>query len=217
MKMVKDQSRYYPVSLLCELFGIAQSSYYRWTNKKQPLVDLKRLQLGAAVLESHRQSRCIYGRPRIKEDLRKRGICIGNTRLSRLMKEQYIEGRYNKPSKAKTTDSKHNRRISPNLLKTSKPYAARQVVVSDTTYIWSDKGWCYLAAVMDLFTREILGWSFSKNNDTKLISQALWNASKELKGYENILHHSDRGSTYCSHQYLTLLKELKFTSSMSAR
>ena len=87
----------------------------------------------------------------------------------------------------------------------------------DTTYIWTDSGWHYLATVMDLFNREIVGWSFSSNNDRHLVCQALWNASGEFSGDELIIHHSDRGSTYCSDEYRKLLDELGMVSSMSAK
>ncbi len=134
------------------------------------------------------------------------------------MKQEGIVGAYNEPRKPKVTDSRHGGRISPNRLKERNfPTTPREVVVTDTTYVWSDQGWRYLATVMDLFTREILGWSLSKSNDSKLVCRALWNASHELDGYENVIHHSDRGSTYCSDDYLELLRQLKMIPSMSAK
>lgn len=218
MKLIDEQREEHSVVKLCSLLKIDPGSYYRHCRQDTFGSESSDQSMVQAIRESYEQSRQLYGRPRIHEDLRKKGIHIGSNRLARLMKQEGIVGAYNEPRKPKTTDSRHGGRISPNLLKERNfPTAPREVVVVDTTYVWSDQGWCYLATVMDLFTREILGWSFSKTNDSKLVCQALWNASEELKNYQKLIHHSDRGSTYCSDDYLQLIKELNMIPSMSAK
>lgn len=219
MKMIDEQRQTHAVELLCELMHIQSSSYYRWKKVgNQTKRSIGDEQLREEIKESYRRSREIYGRPRIHEDLRKKGVRVGKTRIARLMKEEGIVGCYNEPGKPKTTDSKHHYGVSENLLrKRDFPTKIREVVVTDTTYVWTDCGWYYLATVMDLFNREIIGSAFSVNNDRQLVCQALWDAATELSGYEGAIHHSDRGSTYCSDDYRQLIQEMDMVSSMSAK
>ena len=160
---------------------------------------------------------------RIVTDLNEQGIRCGRKRVMRSMKRMGLQGRCNRRrsprTRTRTTDSVHNNRISANLLKhRAFPDKPRQVLVSDTTYVRTDQGWHYLATVMDLCTREILGWSFSNHNDQQLVCRALWKAADKLGPLigEGI-HHSDRGSTYTSDAYLQTLEDLKLSSSMSAK
>jgi len=206
--MIKKHESDHSVKLLCQMYGIGPSSYYRWKGQKgQSDREREDEQISTQIRSSWEKSRRIYGRPRILVDLRKQGILTSGKRVSRLMKQEGIEGRYNRRKKPLITDSRHGHRISENKLKDAPfPTGPQQVIVTDTTYVWTDRGWHYLATVMDLFSREIIGWSFSGNNDRHLVCQALWNASSELTGSEQIIHHSDRGSTYCSDKYRTLMK-----------
>ena len=172
-----------------------------------------------AVGKSWKRSRGNYGSPRIVTDLNEQGIRCGRKRVMRSMKRMGLQGRCNRRRSPRKTDSVHNNRISANLLKhRAFPDKPRQVLVSDTTYVRTDQGWHYLATVMDLCTREILGWSFSNHNDQQLVCRALWKAADKLGPLigEGI-HHSDRGSTYTSDAYLQTLEELKLSSSMSAK
>jgi len=217
--MIKNQESVHSVKLLCEVCGISQSSYYRWKGQKgQTARECEDKELSTEIRKSWENSRCNYGRPRILTDLRKQGISTSGKRVSRLMKQEGIEGRYNRRKRPLVTDSRHGHRISENKLKEAAfPTQPRQVIVTDTTYVWTDQGWHYLATVMDLFSREIIGWAFSSSNDRHLVCKALWNASSELTGNEKIIHHSDRGSTYCSDKYRNLMKALGLQSSMSAK
>jgi len=175
MEMIKNQESVHSVKLLCEVSGVGQSSYYRWKGQKgQTAREVEDEQLSAQIRTSWEKSRRNYGRPRILTDLRKQGISTSGKRVSRLMKQEDIEGRYNRRRKPLVTDSRHGHRISENKLKDAPfPTGPRQVIVTDTTYVWTDQGWHYLATVMDLFSREIIGWSFSGNNDRHLVCQAL--------------------------------------------
>ena len=217
--MIKTHEGEHSVKVLCEVCGIGQSSYYRWKqNDGQTARERKDAELSIAIQSSWKGSRQNYGSPRIEQDLRKQGIRTSRRRVARLMKEAGIEGRYNRRKRPLVTDSRHGHRISENKLKAAPfPTQPRHVIVTDTTYVWTDQGWHYLATVMDLFSREIIGWAFSGTNDRHLVCQALWNASGELTGGEQVIHHSDRGSTYCSDKYRTLMKDLGLQSSMSAK
>ena len=217
--MIQKHEREHSVKDLCEVCGIGQSSYYRWKqNGGKTDREREDAELSVAVVESWESSRRNYGSPRIEQDLRKKGICTSRKRVGRLMKDAGIQGRYNHRKRPLVTDSRHGHRISKNKLKEAPfPTGPRQVVVTDTTYVWTDQGWHYLATVMDLFSRQIIGWAFSGNNDRHLVCQALWDASSELSGQEKILHHSDRGSTYCSGKYRRLMEALGLESSMSAK
>ncbi len=217
--MIKKHENEHPVKVLCEVCGVGQSSYYRWKGQKgQTARERRDEQLSGEIRSSWERSRGNYGRPRILRDLRNHGIMTSGKRVDRLMKREGIQGRYNRRKKPLVTDSRHGKRVSENKLKDVPfPTGPRQVIVTDTTYVWTDQGWYYLATVMDLFSREILGWSFCGNNDRHLVCQALWNASSELTGREPIIHHSDRGSTYCSDKYRNLMKSFGLESSMSAK
>ena len=217
--MIKHQESDHPVKVLCEVCGIGQSSYYRWKEQQGKTArEREDAQLSAQIRTSWEKSRRNYGRPRILTDLRNHGILTSGKRVGRLMKQEGIEGRYNRRKRPLVTDSRHGKRISENKLRDAPfPTGSRQVIVTDTTYVWTDQGWHYLATVMDLFSREIIGWSFSSNNDRYLVCQALWNAASELTGSEEIIHHSDRGSTYCSDKYRNLMRTLGLESSMSAK
>jgi len=217
--MIQANESEHSVKDLCEVCGIGQSSYYRWKqNGGKTAREVEDAQLTVAIAQSWEGSRQNYGSPRIEQDLRNKGICTSRKRVARLMKAAGMQGRYNHRKKPLVTDSRHGKRISQNKLREAPfPTGLRQVVVTDTTYVWTDQGWHYLATVMDLFSREIIGWAFSANNDRHLVCQALWDASSELTGNEKIIHHSDRGSTYCSDKYRQLMDALGLESSMSAK
>lgn len=219
MKMIQDLNGKHTAKLLCEIAQVSAGSYYRWVRQAgKSAREHEDEQLKEAIMESWRGSRQTYGSPRIERDLRQRGIRTSRKRILRLMKDLGIEGCYNRRKNPLATDSRHGGVISENLLKDEPfPEGPRQVVVTDTTYVWTDQGWHYLATVMDLFSREIVGWSFGASNDRHLVCQALWNASAELKGHRDVIHHSDRGSTYCSEDYRELVDQLEMRSSMSAK
>jgi len=217
--MIKSYESEHSVTILCKMYRMSPSSYYRWKGQKGKTAREREDEvLSSAIRRSWKRSRKNYGSPRIEKDLRKDGIKTSRKRVARLMNAAGIKGRYNRRKKPLVTDSRHGHRVSENKLKEAPfPTGLREVIVTDTTYIWTDEGWNYLATVMDLFNREIIGWSFSSKNDRHLVCQALWNASKELTGIEGIIHHSDRGSTYCSDKYRRLMTTFRLESSMSAK
>lgn len=220
MQFIEDQKHVHAVSLVCKAKGISQSRYYRWVKSVQQPCGRKLAdeELRRQIVGYWQQSRKNYGSPRILADFRKQGIAISRKRIARLMRQDGIQGRYNRRRKPLATNSEHDGRISTNELKhIEHVHEAGEAVVTDTTYIWTDSGWHYLATVMDLYNREIIGWAFSNNNDSGLVCKALSNAAVRLKKQQHCLHHSDRGSTYCSDKYLKLLNQLELKSSMSAK
>jgi transposase InsO family protein len=215
-----DQHRsHYSVSELCEALEVSASGYYRWRSSEPCPRQQEDQQHKEVIQNLHKKSGGRYGHRPIYHHLLEEGLSCGRDRVLRLMKELQLEGVQKKRFKPLGTDSRHDFGYSPNLLKElGKPTACNQVWVADTTYLATREGWRYLATVMDLYSRRILGWSISKHNDTNLVCAAL-QAAVMTRGSipENILHHSDRGSTYASTQYQRLLNRFSMRSSMSGK
>lgn len=166
----------------------------------------------------HDESYGIYGSPKITDQLEKDGYVVSGRTVQRIMKEQGIRSRATKKFKVQTTDSNHNHRVYPNLLdqqfKTSSP---GEVWVADITYIWTSEGWLYLASIMDLYSRKIIGFNMGNRLTKELVIVALKRAMTAQPPKQDLIHHSDRGSQYASHKYIELLEKAEITISMSRR
>lgn len=150
--------------------------------------------LARQIQQIHVDSRQTYGAPRIEKELRRKGRCHGRNRVARLMKQEALCGRQQKRYRVQTTDSNHNEPIAPNrLAQAPKPSAPNQVWVADITYIQTQEGWLYLAAMMDLYSRKIVGWAMGEHIDTALILKALFMAVLHRQPPASLLFHSDRG------------------------
>lgn len=211
----------YSVNELCECFGLSRSGYYDWQLRSLSARSVEDVAFKRRILELHKQAgERTYGHRPIYAHLREEALGCGRDRTLRLMKELHIDGTRKKGFKPLGTNSKHDFGYSPNLLKKlGKPQGCDQVWVADTTYLRVQNGWCYLATVMDLFSRRIIGWSVSSHNDSKLVCKALQCAVLTRGGDlpEGLIHHSDRGSTYASYSYEALLKSFGICQSMSAK
>ncbi len=173
-------------------------------------------QLTAHIRRIHWKSRKSYGSPRVFHTLRQEGVPTSENRVARLMQAAGIKARSKRAFRPRTTDSNHSHPIAPNQLKTGPaPTAPNQVWVADITYVWTAQGWVYLAAVMDLFSRKIVGWALSQTMETSLVKEALERAQKERRPQPGLLHHSDRGSQYASSAFRTLLHSWQIKPSMS--
>jgi len=219
-RFMTDNHDRFSVEEMCECFGLSRSGYYAW-NRRGPS---QRAEEDAAhksrISELYRQAKGRYGHRPIYHHLVEEGIGCGRDRTLRLMKEMGIEGIQKKGFKPLGTDSNHQFGYSPNLLKElGQPERCDQVWVSDTTYLRSEEGWCYLATVMDLYSRRIIGWSVSRQNDSSLVCEALRGAILTRGGTVSpgLMHHSDRGSTYAGTPYERLLGAFKMEQSMSAK
>ena len=171
----------------------------------------------ALIRAIHRELKGSYGSPRMVRELRGRGFPASKPRVERLMRENGIRARHKRRYKA-TTDSKHGLPVAPNLLdRNFAPGAPNQAWAADITYIWTDEGWLYLAMVLDLFNREIVGWSIKPRMTTDIVIDALTMAWFRRKPAAGLVHHSDRGSQYASHAFQDRLAEYGMVCSMSRK
>lgn len=220
-RFIDEHKGRYSVRELCECFGLSPSGYYDWQLRQPSARSIEDQSYKSRILKVHKQANGrIYGHRPIHHHLKDEGLDCGRDRTLRLMKELHIDGRQKKGFKPLGTNSKHNFGYSPNLLRElGNPQGCDQVWVADTTYLRVQNGWCYLATVMDLFSRRIIGWSVSSHNDTKLVCQALQGAVLTRGGQfpKGLIHHSDRGSTYASYNYEAMLKSFGIRQSMSAK
>jgi putative transposase len=210
----------HPIRALCEAFAVSPSGYYDWrerqTNPGPRAQEDQRLK--EQIGRIHQQSRQTYGSPRIQAVLRASGRHHGRNRVHRLMKEEHICGRQKRRFRVLTTDSRHEEPIAPNRLATeSGPVRPNEVWVADITYISTTQGWIYLAAILDLYSRRIVGWAVSERIDTALVMGA-WNmAVRHRQPPAGLLFHSDRGVQYASLEYRTALQLAEAIASMSRK
>jgi putative transposase len=171
----------------------------------------------ALIQAIHAELKGAYGSPRMVRELRGRGFPASKKRVERLMRENGIRARHKRRFKA-TTDSKHALPVAQNLLdRDFTPVAPNQVWTADMTYIWTDEGWLYLAVVLDLFNREVVGWSIKPRMTADIVVDALTMAWFRRKPAAGLIHHSDRGSQYASHAFQACLKEYEMICSMSRK
>jgi putative transposase len=214
---MKELSKDYPVPELAWAFEVSRSGYYRWLKRTESQRARAARELTAQIRQVHEQSQKRYGSPRVFQELRRQGVATSENRVARLMQAAGLKARPKRAFRPRTTDSKHPNPIAPNRLREIKPPTApNQVWVADITYIWTVAGWLYLAAVMDLFSRRIVGWALGQTMETTLVQEALERAQKERRPPPGLLHHSDRGSQYASHTFRALLHSRQITASMSA-
>ena len=202
---------------MCSVFQVSRSGYYAW--RKQPESRKRREDdaLSKVITEIHEESRKIYGSPKIHGELQKRGIRCGQNRVARLMRKDGLRAKIIRKFKA-TTNSKHDLPVAPNLLNREFTQTEpNRAWVADITYIWTDEGWLYLAIVMDLFSRAIVGWSMSERMTRTLVIDAFTLAVKRRNPSRGLLHHSDRGSQYASGDFQRLLAKYGAVCSMSRK
>ncbi len=207
----------YRVVMMCAAFGVSKSGYYAWL--KRPLSQRKknREELLKQIRAIHEDSDGVYGAPKITKALQEKGVPVHQKRVSRLMKEHGIRSKTVRKYK-QTTNSKHSLPVSENLL--NQDFSAthpNQKWVTDITYCRTAEGWLYLASVLDLCTRKIVGWQVSSRMTKALVIGALKQAVHQQKPSPGLLHHSDRGSQYCSIEYQQLLQQHGMVSSTSRK
>jgi putative transposase len=205
---------------LCLHLEVSSSGYYDW--QKRRLCPGPRAVENQALAQEigriHTRSRQTYGAPRVEKELRKKGRCHGRNRVARLMKETGLCGRQKGRYRVRTTDSNHDQPIAPNrLAQAPKATAPNQLWAADITYIETQEGWLYLAAILDLYSRKIVGWAMSERIDTALVLNALAMALLHRRPPAALLFHSDRGVQYASDDYRQALGDAKLIASMSRR
>jgi putative transposase len=207
----------WPVEAQCDALGVSRSGYYAW--KKRP--EAPRLKEDAALVEeikvAYKTGRGAYGSPRVHRELRAHGRRIGKKRVERLMRREGIAARRKRRFR-RTTDSNHPHPIAPNHL--DRKFAVtlpNTAWVTDVTYVWTLEGWLYLAAIIDLFSRRVVGWATREVNDRRLALEALSHAKSARNPSPGLLHHSDRGSVYASDDYGEALTKIGAVKSMSRK
>lgn len=202
---------------MCRVLELSTSGYYAWRKKPANGREKEKLRLLTHIKAVHEESKKTYGSPRVHAELCSRGIECGKNRVARLMREVGIHAKHKKKYKA-TTDSNHRLPVNDNKLNRSFDVAAPNTAwAADLTYIWTAEGWLYLAVIMDLFSRKIIGWSMHETMERKLVIDALSMALGHRNVVEEIIHHSDRGSQYASRDYQGMLEKAGITCSMSRR
>lgn len=212
---VAAQEVAFSVKAMCRVLGISRSGYYAWKRRPPSASSKSDAKLAVEVTAAHRRNRGIYGSPRIHRELRAQGVRVGKKRIERLMRENGLKGRQ-KRRFCCSTDSRHSLPVAPNVLdRKFDPLGPNRAWAGDVTYIGTDEGWLYLAVILDLFSRRVVGWSVSAINDRELALQALRNALHSRRPRPGVVHHSDRGSPYASDDYTALLRAHGFVASMS--
>ena len=205
---------------LCGELEVSASGYYDWQRRRIfPGLRAREDQaLVQQIQQIHAHNRQTYGAPRIEKELRKKGRCHGRNRVARLMKQAGLCGRQKARYHVQTTDSNHDEPIAPNrLAEASKASAPNQIWVGDITYIKTGESWLYVAAIMDLYSRKIVGWAMGEHIDTALILKALFMALLHRQPPANLLFHSDRGVQYASADYRSALAQEGLLASMSGK
>ena len=206
-----------PIKRLCQIMDVSPRGYRAW--KARPMSKAQRADMVvlAHIREQFALSLGSYGRPRMAEELRELGLAVGERKVGRLMRENAIAVKRNKKFKA-TTDSNHSFNIAPNLLDRDF-FAERpnQKWAGDISYVWTREGWLYLAVIIDLHSRRVIGWAVSSRMKRDLAIRALKMAIALRNPSRGCIHHTDRGSQYCSHDYQKLLRQHGFKVSMSGK
>ncbi len=200
-RFIEAEKALYPIRLLCRCLAVSRSGFYAW-RKRAPSARVKRdARLKVEISASHAAGRRTYGSPRILRDLREEGHRVSRKRVARLMRELGLQGRRKRRFRT-TTDSKHGFAVAPNLLKRDFDVEAPNTAwVTDITYLATLEGWLYLAVILDLFSRRVVGYAMSERIDRELVLEALRQALASRSGTRGLLHHSDRGSQYASDDY----------------
>jgi len=214
MKKYADE---FSITLMSRVLGVSPSGYYAWLSRKPSKQKQNKTEITLKIKTIFEEEKHRVGAPRIAKQLKNQGENVGRHRVARIMRENGWRAKAAKKFKA-TTNSNHSLPVAPNLLnqnfEADKP---NEKWVSDITYVWTDEGWLYLAVVLDLYSRLVVGWAISERMTTDLVSNALTMALWRRHFPKNVIVHSDRGSQYCSRDYQRLLAENKLICSMSKR
>ena len=204
------------IRMLCAVLDVSPSGYYRFRQQRPSPRQRHDQALAEKIVAFHQASRGTYGVPRILEDLRDEGTRTSKRRCARLMRAQGLRGRKKHSRKPRTTDSRHSRPIAPNLVaKRPAPNGPNQCWLTDITYLQTAEGWLYLAAILDKWSRRIVGWACGPTLHASLVLAALDDALKRRRPPTGLLHHSDRGSQYVDEEYLDALRSAGIERSMS--
>ena len=214
---IRRHERAYPVNAMCGVLSVSESGYGEWRAGSTAKRWLSTPQLEALIRALHAEFDGAYGAPRITKEIKARGLPVSKERVRRLMQANNIRARHKRRYKA-TTNSAHHLPVAENVLNRQfQTTAPDQVWTADITYIPTGEGWLYLAVVMDLYTRMIVGHAMDSRMTKELVLNALRMARFKRKPKPGLIHHSDRGSQYCSRDYQALMADIEATASMSRK
>ena len=214
---MKELRLHYPLPLVRQVLSVSASGYYAWLDRPLSKWAREEVRLEIEIKAAHKRTRQVCGAERLQRDLAEYGIRAGICRIKRIRRKLGIRCKQKRKFKA-TTDSKHTLPVAENILdqqfKVLRPNA---VWVSDITYVPTDEGWLYVAGHKDLFTGNIVGYAMGERLTESLISQSLFKAVVAKRPAKGLIHHSDRGSQYCSHEYRSILDRFGLIASMSRK
>lgn len=217
-QFIAAQSREFPVSVLCHTLEVSVSGYYAWQTRGVSARQQDDAVLSAAIQRVFAAGRRVYGSPRIHAALHAEGIACGRKRVARLMRADHLSAQGRRPHKPRTTDSDHTQPVAPNrLARDFTATAPNEKWVADITAIATRAGWLYLAAILDVYSRRVIGWAMAARRDEQLVVAALQMALAHRHPHAPLLHHSDRGSQYTSSAYQAELARAGITVSMSRK
>lgn len=214
---IRGHAEQWPVIHLCRLLGVPRSAYYDWRERPGTVIPPEELALRQRMKALFKASRDSLGSRTMTRKLREEGFSIGRDRTRRLMKALNLKVKQKRRYKA-TTDSKHQFPVAENVLNRQfNPTGPNQVWGADITYLWTQEGWVYLAVVIDLYSRRVVGWAIDRRMKKALVIRALMMAINLRQPSPGLIHHSDRGSQYASHAYQKLLRQHGMIPSMSRK
>jgi putative transposase len=215
---IEEHLSEFPVDVSCDVLEVSRSGYYAWLKRPASARARRREELAVKIERVHEQNREVYGSPRVCQALKAAGESVCENTVADIMKERQIRAKSKKKFVPKTTDSAHQQPVADNVL--DRQFDAElpdQKWAVDITYIPTDEGWLYLAGVIDLCSRRIVGWSMADHMRVELVSAALTMAIGRRRPGDGLLHHSDRGVQYASEDYMHLIQSHKMKSSMSGK
>ena len=206
-ELIHAERASFPIAFSCRVFDVSRSGYYRWLDAEPSERAQEDAELTVEITHIHRKHKGRYGSPRVHRDLREQGRPVSRKRVARLMRQQGLRGHTPRRFR-RTTDSRHSHRIAPNLL--ARDFAAsapNEAWVGDITYVPTRDGWLYLAVLLDLFSRRVVGWAMSDRIDTELGLSALQMAVEQRNPQPGLIHHTDRDCRYASDDYQAALAQ----------
>jgi putative transposase len=216
-EFIRAHRTQHSVTLLCNALGVSRSGFYDWCDRPMSKRAVRHLKLTEKITDIHASTKQIYGSPRIHGELRNLGEVVGQNTVAKLMQRADIQSRVHRRFVV-TTNSRHNQPAAPNLLgREFTASAPNQKWLSDVTGIETRKGWMYLATVLDLFSRKIIGWSMGTSNSSTLVADALKMALLARGSVDGVILHSDQGKPYVSNQYQQLMTDHGIQCSMSRK
>jgi transposase InsO family protein len=215
---IRDHLSNFEVEAACRVLQVSRSGLYAWRKRSPSARRRRRDGLSVQVRAVHAENRRVYGSPRICKAMNGQGHRVSVNTVARLMREEGLRAKAKRAFVPRTTDSSHDRPVAPNLL--DRQFAAdrrNRKWAADITYVPTDEGWLYVAGVLDLHSRRLVGWSMADHMETSLVSDALGMALARREVSKGLVHHSDRGVQYASLQYQALLEKHGITVSMSGK